>query len=163
MTLPAFTTITNLQKRMSSTGVSLRIDDDSSAINNVIADAGVEAFGYVGNMYAAIDLASSAWFEKKVTDIAAYYLCMRRNNKAPISVEKQYDKTIEDLEKAQKGSFRIPDCPMNKSFAPVLSAPRLKVTPFPHIVIEDGRSTGNPEGYPRASDVTDWFDFGSGI
>ncbi len=152
----AYCTATHIAKRISSSGIDLRVDDDTSAIAAVIEEASIEVNGYLQLLYEVADLAQSEWVRLKTTDIAVYYLCLRRLNSAPKAVEKRYEKAIEDLEKAQSGSVMLPDIPMGKSSVPVISNQRVALDPFVRVVTEPNRSTGPQEGYIPHNDRNDY-------
>jgi len=147
-----YTTSTKLQKRLSSTGVSLRLDDDATAVTQVIEEATIEVNGYCQLLYPISELAASDWVCLKCTDIAMWFLCARRNNPVPQVVQDRYDKALADLERVRAGSLQIPDAGMSKAAVPVLSNQRVRLWPFPHVVTERSQSTGTPEGYTGNDD-----------
>lgn len=155
MSVTPLTTRGRIESRIGQLAVDLRTDDDGLSIDECIADATVEAKGYVSRMYSDTQLAASAWMELKVRDIAVYYLCLRRLNDAPAAALVPYEKAIADLEKIQSGETQIPDAAMSKAAAPVLTNQRMRLWPFPNIVNVPSRSTGKPEGYTPHNDPND--------
>lgn len=153
-----YCTVTHIQKRISQTAIDLRIDDDPTCVPSVIEEASIEIDGYCLLKYSETSLAASDWIRLKCTDIAVHYLCLRRLNGSPVAAQARYDKAIADLEKIQIGSLTIPDAPRRKASVPVLSAPRIRLDPFPRTVIEQSRSTGTAEGYRQHTDRTDVID-----
>lgn len=158
-----YTTLARLQTRLSSLGVSLRIDDNfPTAVADVINDASDEIEAYASFSYSTLSLSTNSWIAKKATDIALVYLCQRRNNPVPNSVMANYDKAISDLEAVLAGSRQIPGAARNKGAAPAISLPRIIQRPYNRVVIERmaSRTAGatNPEGYVQHSDPTEWFD-----
>lgn len=153
---PVYTTREKLEKRMSAVGVDDRIDDDLTSLTEVIADATVEVNGYCLTQYSATQLAASDWIQKKTLDVACFFLCLRRNNPPPQSVQFMYEKAIADLELVRAGSIRIPDAATRKAAAPTLSNQRVNLWPHPHVVTIPHSSTGNPEGYDQSTDPHDF-------
>ncbi len=158
MTISAYTTEAKVTKRLSATGVSLRVDDDVTAGADACMDASIEVYGYLGNIYSDTSLAQSQWVSKKATDIAAVYYCQRRGNPVPKALRIVFDKAIEDLERAQAGKFVIPDAAQRKANVPVLSNQGVVLRPNPRVVTQKTASTGNPEGYTQPRDPSDFID-----
>lgn len=156
MTTP-YCTSTHIQKRISQIGIDLRVDDDPTSVASVIEEASIEINGYAELKYSTQSLTSSEWIRLKCTDIATFYLCQRRLNTAPKSASDRFEKAIADLEKVMMGVLTIPDAPRRKAAVPVLSAPRIRLTPFPRTVVEQSRSTGQAQGYAQNTDRTDFF------
>lgn len=152
---PTYTTQTKIERRISSTGVSLRIDDDANSLTSTIEDATTEVNGYCQLLYTTTALAASEWIAMKTTDIALYFLCMRRANPVPHSVQVRYDKAIADLEKVHSGVWLVPDAPTRQAAVPTLSNQRVRLQPIPRTVTEMGRSTGTQEGYKPFNDPID--------
>lgn len=168
MPITPLTTAARVAARMGLLAVELRTDDDavtpgagadesaSALTAEAIADATVEARGYLSRMYSDTQLAGSDWVELKVRDIAVYYLCLRRLNDAPAAAVQPYEKAIADLEKVQSGAMPLPDAATRKAAAPTLSNQRVRVWPVPHVVSTPHNSTGNPQNYDRNEDPSDY-------
>lgn len=151
MPISNYTTAERLEKRISADGFDLRLDDDPTAIDEVIMEASVEVFSYLGNRYANADLAASEVVQLWATDIAMYFLCTRRNNPASGAAQFRYDQAIEKLKAVEMGQLKIPLLPGIKGAAPVLSNQRVTNWPWPRIVTRNP-STGDPEGYTQIRD-----------
>lgn len=156
---PLYTTQTKIEKRVGTSGTDLRIDDDTDSIDNVIEDATTEVNGYCQRLYDTTTLATSEWVMKKTTDIAVFFLCLRRLNSAPKAAQFMYEKAIMDLEKIQAGMMMIPDIPMTKASVPVMSNQSVRMRPWPRVVTDRGRSTGTAEGYRKFDNTSDFFDY----
>lgn len=154
----SYCSVSDLNRRLSTAGIDLRVDDDTTTAGTAITDASTEINGYCQTRYDPVSLAASAWIRKKCTDIATFFVCERRGNPPPGSVKRAYDQAIEDLKLVESGTKKIADAPGRKTSVPVLSAPRIQLIPYPRTVIEQSRSTGNPEGYPQFTDKNDFFD-----
>lgn len=155
MSASAFTTVEKIEKRLSSQAVDDRIDDDPSAIDECILLATLEIKGYLSGLYSENSLGASAWVQMHATTIALWYLCGRRGNPIPTSVQLAYENTKLALEKAMGGYPPIPDAPMRRSAAPVITNQRVSLAPFPHLVNLPSTSTSKREGYPPNDDRTD--------
>lgn len=142
----------DLELRLSALGVSLRLDDDVTAVDDVIGDASEWINFYCEGRYEQAQLALSLWIKYRCRDIAILFLCIRRLNAIPKSAQFAYDQAIKALEKVQAATMVIPGIEPRKTPGPVLSQPRPVLWPIPHTVIERGRSTGQPEGYSRRDD-----------
>ena len=160
MAVTPFTTEAAMIFRMSQIAHDLRLDDETDipdTIAQVIADASVEVLMYCGVLYSVPALQGSAVIEKCTREIAIYYLCLRRLNKPPASVQAQYDKTIEYLEKIQAGKMILPDAAQSRASAPTLSQPGVREDMMPAVVIDSSRSTGPvPVGYAQNTEPFDW-------
>jgi hypothetical protein len=68
--------------------------------------------------------------------------------------------TMDRLEKIRLGLLAVPNLPIRKEMAPVMSNVRIRLDPFPRTVVEQTNSTGKPEGYNQHTDALDWnFDY----
>lgn len=155
MSVTPYTTAPAIQTRISSAGVSLRVDHDATATAQCISDASTEINGYCQLLYSVEALAASAWVELKARDIAVYFLCLLRNNPVPQVVQARYDKAIKDLERVQAGGVQIPDAAMRRAAVPTLSNQRVRLQPVPQVVTVTGLSTypaGQPSGYVQHTD-----------
>jgi phage gp36-like protein len=159
-TISDYTTSDKVTRFMGSLGVSLRSDDDHTAMNEAITDASVDVFQYCGLRYTDTQLAASAWVEQKAKIIAAWHFCCRRLNPVPSNLQAMYEKIIEQLERVQAGQQRIADIRARKEDVPVLSNQGVTLRPFPRVVTVPSQSTGNPEGYTPHNDPRDIIDPG---
>lgn len=157
MTASAYCSQADIESRISTLGVSLRIDDGSGAaaiamITDCINDASEWVNFYCGQRYTPEVLATSQWVKYRTRDIAIFNLCFRRLNAIPKSVQLALDLCNKALEAVQLGKVVIPGLATRKSAAPVLSQPRVIMFPYPYTAIERNRSTGTPAGYTQRND-----------
>lgn len=155
-----YTTSAEISTRVSALGVSLRDDDmpgtgSLDGVVGAISDASTELDGYALRIYSPASLAGSAWVRKKCTDIAVYFLCLRRLNDPPRAAQAQYDQALKDLEGVRGGKIAIPDAYERRGLAPELSNVRVGLQPTPRIVVSDNLSTGKDTGYIRDNDWTE--------
>ena len=155
MSTVPYSTITKVQKRLSTGAVEDRTDDDSDAINDCLLNATLDVQGYLLGLYSDNALRASEWVTLRTTDIALWYLCARRGNPVPGPIQACYDRAIADLVRFSKGTPQIPNTPMLRSTAPVVTNQRVSLWPFPHIVNIPSQSTSKREGYTSNDDRTD--------
>lgn len=144
-----YCTITDLQHVLSSTGVSLRVDDGVAAeeVAECIEEADQEIEQATHYLYTAASITASVWIQHRAKNIAAYLLCCRRGNPGPASLEARYTRAIEQLEKVRLGQLLIPGAVMSKAAAPTMSNMAPSLRPHPRSVVETKKSTGKAEGY----------------
>lgn len=159
MSITALCSSSDVQKILSSVGLSLRIDDDATATTWAIEEASVDVYGFAALQYEEADLVASNWITRIAARLAAWYVCIRRGNPVPKSIDRIKESAWEQLEQVETGKKKIPDAPMRKELAPVLSNLRVKMRPFPRTQVEVNRSTGTAEGYVRFVDQTDTLDY----
>lgn len=149
----------DVQLILSATGVSLRVDDDATATAWAIDEASQDIYGFALLQYEETDLNGSVWVEKMAARVAAWYLCARRGNAIPKSIQTIRDVAWKELERVELGQKHIPDAPKRKASVPVYSQIRMRMRPFPRPQVEAQLSTGTAEGYTRFTDPTDVFDY----
>lgn len=137
--------------------MTLRIDDDvtTAAIDGVIRDASVEVYSYLGTLFDDATLAASEVVQLYATDIALWFLCARRNNPIPGTVQSRYDDAIQRLQAIRLGQMTLPDAAMSAGTAPSMSNQRVKMHPYPHVVTRDPTTGMVAPSYPQRRDVND--------
>ncbi len=160
MTIP-YCSLTDLQNRLSADGVTYRTDDDPPTLyGDVIIDASSQIDEHLYFLYDPTQLALSDWVRERCADLAAYLLCERRGNPPPPGIASKYERAMDRLEKVRLGQLAVPNLPVMKSMAPVLSNCRIQLFPWPRVVVEPSNSTGTPAGYVQFQDVLDYgYDF----
>lgn len=160
MTIP-YCSQNDLLNRLSADGVNYRIDDNPPvALGDVIIDASSQIDEHLFFLYDPTQLVQSDWVRERCADIAAYLLCERRGNPVPPGIEAKFVRTMDRLEKVRCGQLAVPNLPVLKSLAPVLSNVRIQMWPWPRVVVEPSNSTGTPAGYPQSQDILDYgYDF----
>jgi phage gp36-like protein len=157
----AYCTQNDITNRLSADGITYRTDDNPpTALGDVITDAGTTIDEYLFFLYDPVQLATSDWVRERAADIATYLLCERRGNPVPPGIAAKYERTVEKLEQVRLGQRAVPNLPIRKEQAPVLSNVRVRLDPFPRVVVEPSNSTGKPQGYDQHRDSLDWnFDY----
>lgn len=153
-----------MQLVLSSTGVSLRVDDDATATADCIEEASSDIIGACFPRYTEAGLSASRWITRRAIWLSAYYLCIRRNNPCPKSLQKRYDEIQDELTAIRDDGRAVPNASEAKENVPVVSGQRVSMAPIPNrITTEPSRSTGTPEDYTRVEplvDPGDYFDYG---
>lgn len=156
MTLP-YCTENDIINRLSLDGVTYRIDDAPPvSLGDVIIDASSQVDEYLFAQYDPNQLTGSDWARERAADIATFLLCERRGNPVPPGIAAKFERTMDKLERVRLGIICVPNLPMRKELAPVLSNVRVVLTPWPHTVVERSNSTGTPAGYDQHEDPMDW-------
>ena len=157
----AYCSQNDIINRLSADGVTYRIDDvPPTDLGDVIVDACSQIDEYLFAQYDPIKLATNDWVRERAADIAAFLLCERRGNPVPPGIAAKFDRTTEKLERVRLGITCVPNLPMRKELATVLSNVRVVLAPWPHTVVERSDSTGTPAGYTQHNDPMDWgYDF----
>lgn len=119
----------DLQRMFSSAGVTSFADHDQDGL----ADTGVtddcinQATGEIQfycTQYALADLATSNLVARWATVLAVRFLCQRRGNIVPDSVESEYQDIKEKLKEVRSG-FPIPGVPYRTNSLPTMSNVRV--------------------------------------
>lgn len=151
-----YCTLQQIERRASAEAVELRTDDDAGAINACIVEATIEVNGYCERGYSIVALAASNWASQRCLDIAMWFLCSRRLEPVPTTVQQRYDRALKELDEVSKGTRQISDAPQRKAGIPRLSNQTVKRYPHPHIVTTRHNSTGKPSGYIPPDDRRDY-------
>lgn len=154
-----YCTLDHVRNRLSSAGVTLRLDDAPPNADEVLDEAAAEIDQYLLRQYTSEELATSRWVKHKAADIAALFLCERRGNPPPSSIEMKAQKAYQILEKILEGQMQVPDIPSRKRTFPVMSNVRTILRPYPRTVVERTRSTGQVSDYVQTSDPYDYLNY----
>jgi phage gp36-like protein len=158
MALTPYCTQADLTNRLSADGVAYRTDDvPPGVLGDVLAEAATVIDEYCRLGYDPTNLAQSDWVTKRATDIAAFMLCQRRGNPVPPGVAQKYERTLERLELVRLGRLSIPDAPGRRNQVPVLSNLRVRLDPFPRVVVDrySGPTRERAQDYRQAVDYSE--------
>lgn len=132
-----YTTADDIKALLSDDGVNLRLDDDNSGAINAaeLTRLTTYAINYATSKindhaiprYDAADLATSWTICEWATIIAARWLCARRMNPIPESLQALYDEVREELKALRDGSYTLGDISERVSSAPAWSNVRVSV------------------------------------
>jgi phage gp36-like protein len=156
--LTTYCTQSDLVNRLSADGIAYRTDDvPPAALGDVLAEAATVIDEHCRLAYDPASLAQSDWVQQRATDIAAFMLCQRRGNPVPPGVAQKYERTLERLELVRKGQLAIPDAPGRRNQVPVMSNLRVRLDPFPRVVVErySGPTRERPKDYTQATDYAE--------
>lgn len=148
---------------LSISGEQLRLTDEGEAVPTVPEAAYLAANGinyatsrvnfYCQGRYDSDQLAQSWLVNEWATIIATRWLCSRRGNPVPESIEAMYKSTIEDLQNVQAGVLFIPDIgqrnPSGPTWSNVIVRPEYE---FRKIRVERPLSGEPPSSYPQKID-----------
>jgi hypothetical protein len=107
-----FCLLTDVQARLSVSGVRLRLDDDPSIITYVQQEATNKIRLYCAHLYKESDLLANAnnggWVNDAATTLATGILCRRRGNPIPTELKESYRETMDELELINRDLMQIP-------------------------------------------------------
>lgn len=114
-----YCTRADVEAILSQEGVELRLDDDGSGqvASTELARLTTQGINYASSRvnfyclakYEASELAKSWLVNEWATIIAARWLCSRRGNSPPESLENLYEQVLEDLKGIRSDEAQIPD------------------------------------------------------
>lgn len=134
---------------------TLTDDTPPTTLRDAIREASTEIDSRLAMLYDPALMASSDWVTMRARVYASAALFRCRGNPLPGGLSAKLQRYEKELEEVQRGKRQIPDCAPRKACIPVLSNVRTKLDPFPHAVVEQGISTGNPSGYSQNQDITE--------
>lgn len=118
-------TLTDVQNRLSTVGVTLRVDDDASTIGQCLSRATNKVYYYTEPLYDALEIQEDAtsfgWVNDRAVDIACYYVCTRRANPCPASVMQDYKDALTQLEDIRVDQTQIPNVWQRHRSSPTFS------------------------------------------
>lgn len=146
MAVTALCTSADLGLRLSAAGVNLRVDDDAAGTTWAIRRGSVDVYSYC-QRYTQAQLQASDVAKEIAADVSTYYLCLRRANSVPKSIQALYDTAMAWLLSVQSGAINIYDIAERKENAPVLSNVTTDLYPRPRTVVDKELSTGTVDDY----------------
>lgn len=136
MSVPAaltylYTSRSEIDDLLSEYGVDLRLDDNDSNSIDTTESARLTTNGlniatakcnlYLLERYDASDLYESWIVHHWATVIAARWLCKRRGNPVPESLDDEYDEVIEEMTAVKEGDMSLGDVAQRESDQPTFS------------------------------------------
>lgn len=94
---------------------------DADVIADCINQATEEINAYAMQRYSATALSGSTLIERWATVLAVYFLCERRGNSAPGSLQGEFERIMAKLEQIPGGGFRLPGVAYRSDFRPGFS------------------------------------------
>lgn len=112
-----YTTRADIDALLSSDGVDLRLDDNAGGSVSATELAYLTTQGinyatdrvnnYLMGRYAPVNLYASWTVADWTTILAARWLCSRRGNDVPKSLERMYKETVEEMEEVRTGAMAL--------------------------------------------------------
>lgn|GEM_PF-1784958 len=152
---------TDVQNLLSSIGELARLDDDGTgSVTNGSAGwiqaanyATARVLAFCQRRYDDIDLATSYMVNEWATVIAAHWLCSRRGNPVPESLQALLASTKEDLQAVKAGSLDVPQIGTRNADKPKWSNVRIDGRyATKQIRVERNNSETTPAQYPQTVD-----------
>lgn len=151
---PTYTTAGAVNDLAGELAIDLRTDDGSEA--TLVASAIDYASGridfYTVPPYSQTALAASRWIRDVATIFALHWLCLRRLNEAPASLETERKERLDELHLIKEGKASVPG--VARSRRPVtVTNQRIDLRRLNNQPRSDrARSTGAPGDYRRPTD-----------
>lgn len=130
----------DVSARLSQFGLGLRTDDDPATVTDCIANAASDIDVRLLPIYSAAELLLSRWVHFASRALSVYYVCLRRNEPVPASVQAEYDKTMDELAALVAGQMTLPGA-AKKNAQMRVSNTRYDLTRFPSQRIVRPQST----------------------
>lgn len=146
-----YTTEAALALKLGQVGVDLRSDDDPTALADVIDEASATVDGHLLSKYTAAALAANREVGHACRAIACMYLCERRGEPPPASVENAYKRYLEWLKAVAAGTVVLPGAARVAS-GPIVSNQRVALDRYPSLVVLRPQSTRPAQASPRRTD-----------
>lgn len=95
--------------------------DDEGVADDCINQATEEIRGYAWMWYSDTQLATSTLVNRWATTLAVFFLCQRRGNPVPDSLQAEALRIFELLQKVAEGNYRIPGLALRGDLRPSMS------------------------------------------
>lgn len=156
MAVTTFTTYDQVARRLSATGVDLRIDHTPlDGFQEANEQASLYVLFYLGQRWPASVLATSDWVANVTADICIWFLDQFRNNPVSSSADGKKEMWDQLLQMIQHGKATVPDLP-NSVDRPEVSNYRIDYSRYPSVRnTRQGSTQYRPSGYPRHPDRTE--------
>jgi phage gp36-like protein len=141
---PAYCEEADVRRLFSAHGVTAFADhdqdgeSDAEVVNDCINQACEEINLYAQQRYTPAQLATSTLIARWTTTLACYFLCLRRGNPVPASIEGEFTRILSKLEQIALGSLALPGIALRDDMRPSMSnltvdrrypQSRIRVTP----------------------------------
>ena len=156
VTVPAFTTSARILTLVGELGVDLRLDDspDADAALDAAVEAGTQDVWFFLSAYDPTELSESVWTQLHATWFAVRYLCLRRLNDLPKSVEMECERREKQLQLVLERKVDAPGVAKTRRGGAVTNyGVDLRRTNV-QIRVNRPKSTGVANGYVRPTDYT---------
>jgi phage gp36-like protein len=158
----------DIQRRLTIAGVKDRTQDygpggifaEGGVVEDCIFDASEIINFYCFSLYRPEDMVTSAWINRRATDIACYLLEARRGNIPSGIITTIYKQAIEWLESVHRSIYEIPGIPIRATQAPAWSNVRIDQRyPTFRVRVERSISQQSPTPYRQSVDWSSEYDY----
>lgn len=152
---PAYTTAAEIDELAGTLAVDLRTDDGTEA--DLVAEAINYASGRIDfycARYAQAELAVNQWVKGVATFIALRWLCMRRLNDLPKSIEAEWQERKAELQMILDRTAEVPRAARSRRPVTVTNHHVDLQKRNNQVRVDRARSTGVADGYVRPTDDT---------
>jgi phage gp36-like protein len=94
---------------------------DAEVVNDCINQATMEINLYAQQRYAPADLATDTLINRWATVIATRFLCQRRGNTVPASIESEWERVELKLERIAAGLLQLPGLALRSDMRPSMT------------------------------------------
>lgn len=151
-----FTTFDQVARRLSATGIDLRVDHSpSDAFDEANNAASLYVLTFLANRYPTAVLQTSGWVASVTADICIWYLEQWRNNAVSASVQARKEMWDEMLQMIMQNKMNVPDV-TNGGERPEVIAQRVDNRVYPSLrTVRTGGTSYRPQGYVQYPDRTE--------
>lgn len=150
----AYTTADAVESLAGELAVELRTDDgDETALLTASVDyASGRIDFYCSGRYSGTELAANRWIAGVTAIIALRWLCLRRLNDVPGSIQAEYEERIKELELIREGKAAVPNAAASRRPVVVTNQRVDLRRPNQQVRTDRTRSTGVAKDYRRRTD-----------
>jgi hypothetical protein len=144
-----FSTRQNVEDYLGEEGVLMLTDDLASAAGTEITKALQEAddyiLAYLLERYDETSLEGSSWVERRATELACYFLFLRRGQQPPTGLAETFNRISDELDKISKSNNMIvPGANPREKQGPSLSNYVVDDRKLSQRCVVDPRGSNNP-------------------
>lgn len=156
MAVTQFTTWDQVARRLSATGIDLRVDHaPSDGFSEANDAASLYVLTFLAPRYPVALLATSNWVASITADICIWYLEQWRNNPVSASVEARKEMWDKMLEMILQNKMSVPDITIGAD-RPEIIQQRVAANQYPSMRVVDANSSSyRPSGFTRYPDRTE--------
>jgi hypothetical protein len=155
MAHPVFTTREQVERRLSATGVELRIDHSpTNAFEEAALAASLDVSSALGMRYGVAMLVGSEWVASVTADICIWYLDQWRDNPVGGSIQARWEQRQKEMQDIAEGKKIVPDISMGRNGPEVLKQ-RIAFDRYPAQRTTRADNTGYRPAGKRYPDITE--------
>lgn len=152
----AYTTAARVVRLAGQLAIDLRTDDaDAATLLSAACDFASAQIDFYCGRYAQSELQGSRWVATAADFIAVRWMCFRRLNEVPGSIDKEWtDDLRPQLEQIQQGKASVPGAAASRRPVAVSNYHVDLNLRNKQVRTDRSRSTGVAQGYSRPTDLT---------